>query len=144
MNSALILFWLSVAFIGYVYVGYPLLLWLLTAFLRPPQEKRATVPTVSLLVAAYNEAEVIKAKIRNALALDYPTDRLEIVIASDGSSDRTSQIACAVMESEGRNRVRVLDFREHQGKIATLNQAVPQLHGDIIVFSDASSILASG
>jgi len=135
-----ILFWAALAVTLYVYAGYPVLLWgLRLAFGRPPA-KRAIEPSVSLLVAAYNEAAVVEAKIRNALALDYPADRLEIVIASDGSTDATAEIAERLaVESD---RVHVLAHATNRGKLAVLNDAVPRLGGEIVVFSDASSMLA--
>jgi cellulose synthase/poly-beta-1,6-N-acetylglucosamine synthase-like glycosyltransferase len=136
-------FWVAAALIAYVYFGYPALLFLLSLVVRRPHQKQAFEPKVSLLVAAYNEASIIEAKVRNALALDYAADRLEIVIASDGSSDGTPQIVRRLMEGAGRGRVRLLDFPENRGKITALNQAVRQLQGDIIVFSDASSMLES-
>jgi len=70
--SSLLIFWVSAAVIAYVYIGYPALLWLVARLVRHPQERRPIEPKVSLLVPAYNEAAVIEAKVRNALALDYP------------------------------------------------------------------------
>jgi cellulose synthase/poly-beta-1,6-N-acetylglucosamine synthase-like glycosyltransferase len=92
------------------------------------------LPRVALLIAAYNEAEVIEQRIVNALALDYPRDRLQIVIASDGSQDTTAEICRGYAGC-----VRVLDFPQRRGKAATLNAAVAQLDADIIVFSDANT-----
>ena len=93
-------------------------------------------------MAAYNEGAVIEAKVRNALALDYPAERLEIVIASDGSSDGTAEIVHRSAQNEGRGRVRLIAYPTNRGKIATLNDTVRQVTGEIIVFSDASSMLA--
>jgi cellulose synthase/poly-beta-1,6-N-acetylglucosamine synthase-like glycosyltransferase len=137
------IFWVSAALVIYTYVGYPALLWLLQLLFRRPVRKAATEPSVSLLIAAYNEADVIQAKVRNSLALDYPVDKLEIVIASDGSTDGTSRIVRSLAESEGKGRVQLLEFPVNRGKIHCLNDAVPQLGGEIVVFSDASSMLAS-
>lgn len=141
--AAKIIFWVSAAFVVYAYAGYPVLLWAAQVFYRKPVRKSDYTPSVSLLIAAYNEAAVIAAKVRNSLALDYPADKLEIVIASDGSKDATAQIVRALAESEGQGRVRLLEFPENRGKITVLNEAVPQLHGEIVVFSDASSMLAA-
>jgi cellulose synthase/poly-beta-1,6-N-acetylglucosamine synthase-like glycosyltransferase len=85
---AKLLFWISAGFAFYVYLGYPLLLWALQAVSRPSPSPQRFEPSVSLLVAAYNEAAVIADKIRNSLAIDYPADKLEVVIASDGSTAR--------------------------------------------------------
>jgi cellulose synthase/poly-beta-1,6-N-acetylglucosamine synthase-like glycosyltransferase len=85
---------------------------------------------------------VIADKIHNSLALDYPADRLEIVIATDGCSDSTATIVRQLAQTQAQGRVRLLDFPVNRGKVAVLNDAVPLLTGDIVVFSDASSMLA--
>jgi len=139
---AKLLFWLSAGFVVYVYALYPLLLWGLQAVLPSSPRKGHIEPSVSLLVAAYNEAPIIAEKIRNALALDYPAGKLDIVIASDGSTDSTAEIVRFLAEGEGRGRVRLLSFERNRGKMAVLNDAVPQLSGEIVAFSDASSMLA--
>ena len=94
------LFWISVAFPLYVYSGFPLLLWLLQALVRRAPRKQPIEPSVSLLIAAYNEAAVIAQKIRNSLALDYPAEKLEIVISSDGSEDATAEIVAWLERAE--------------------------------------------
>jgi biofilm PGA synthesis N-glycosyltransferase PgaC len=125
----------------YTYAGYPLLLLALGRVMHRDVKKQAIHPFVSLLVPAYNEAQVIGRKIANSLALDYPPDRLEIVIASDGSTDQTVAVA---ERFAAPGRVRVLVFPENRGKIATLNASVPQLRGEIIVFSDAAAMIEPG
>ena len=137
--AAAILFWACAAFVVYVYAGYPALLAVLARLGRRPAHRAPIQPTVSLLVAAYNEAGVIEQKIRNALALDYPAERLEIAIASDGSSDGTAAIAQKWADGA---RVRVFAYPRNRGKIAVLNDTVPHLTGEILVFSDASSMPA--
>src|SRR5438067_8966223 len=141
--AAKIIFWVSAAFVVYAYAGYPLLLWVVQFFVRRPIRKLYDTRSVSILIAAYNEAGVIAAKVRNSLALDYPADKLEIVIASDGSTDATAQIVRTLITNEGQARVRLLEFAENRGKVTALNDAVSQLRGEIIVFSDASSMLAA-
>ncbi len=138
------LFWISAGTVVYVYFGYPLLLWLLSFFFRTSFQTKSIEPSVSLLVAAYNEAAVIGAKIENALALEYPAEQLEIVVASDGSTDGTAQVVRSFAEGKAAGRVRLLDFPKNRGKVATLNDAVPRLTGEIVAFSDASSMLGSG
>jgi len=140
---AKLLFWISAGFAVYVYVGYPILLWGLQAVLRSAPRPQPVEPSVSLLVAAYNEAAVIADKIRNSLALDYPADKLEVVIASDGSKDATAEIVNSFTGSESGGRVRLLDYEKNRGKMAVLNDAVRELRGDIVAFSDASSMLAA-
>lgn len=137
------LFWISAALVVYVYFGYPALLWLLKSFAPHSSKKEQIEPSVALLVAAHNESDVIAAKIRNALALDYPAAKLEIVIASDGSNDTTAEIVRSVAQAEGAGRVLFLEFPENRGKVATLNDAVSRLTNQIVAFSDASSMLAT-
>jgi hypothetical protein len=136
------LFWISVAFPLYVYIGFPLLLWLLQALVRRAPRRQPIEPSVSLLVAAYNEAAVIADKIRNSLALDYPAAKLEIVVASDGSEDATAEIVRS-FEAESGGRVRLLNYPQNRGKMAVLNDAIRELRGDIVAFSDATSMLAA-
>lgn len=140
---ARLLFWISVGFAVYVYVGYPLLLWVLQAVVRASPLQKHFEPSVSLLVAAYNEAAVIADKIRNSLVLDYPIDKLEIVIASDGSKDATVEIVRSFADAEVGGRIHLLNYEQHRGKMAVLNEAVRELRGEIVVFSDASSMLAA-
>ena len=135
-------FWTSLFLAFYVYAGYPLVLAVLRKIAKRPVAKRPVEPSVSLLVAAYNEADVIEAKIRNALALDYPAEQLEIAIACDGPTDATTAIAQRVASEIGQGRVRELAYPKNRGKLFALNDTIPELNGDIVAFSDASSMLA--
>ena len=135
-----IAFWSSAFVIVYAYVGYPLVLLFLRIFIHRPVRKGPIEPYVTLVVPAYNESRVIEAKIRNATSLDYPANKLEVLIASDGSSDATVEVARKL--SDG-SRIRVLAFPQNRGKISVLNDAVREARGEIIVFSDASAILKS-
>jgi cellulose synthase/poly-beta-1,6-N-acetylglucosamine synthase-like glycosyltransferase len=130
-------FWIAAAAVVYVYAGYPLLLTALSFLFRRPPRKAPVEPFVSILVAAYNEADVIGDKVRNALDLDYPADKLEIAIASDGSGDATSQI----VRSLAHPQVRLFDYPVNRGKITALNETVPHLKGEILALTDASSML---
>jgi cellulose synthase/poly-beta-1,6-N-acetylglucosamine synthase-like glycosyltransferase len=131
-------FWLAAAVPAYAYLGYPVVLAVLAAVIRKPVRRAPIHPMVSLLIPAYREAAVIEEKIRNSLALDYPPDRLEIVVACDGSPDETPALAKQLANGA---RVRVLDYPENRGKIEVLNASVPELRGEIIVFSDAAAFL---
>jgi glycosyltransferase involved in cell wall biosynthesis len=133
------IFWFCVLGVLYVYAGYPVVLAAVAGIVRGRTQKAPLEPTVSVLVPAYNEAAVIEAKIRNVLAQDYPADLLELVVASDGSTDRTGAIARTL---EDGARLRVFDFPQNRGKISVLNDVVPQLRGEIVAFSDAASMLA--
>jgi len=130
------LFWLSAALIVYTHLGYPLALRLLLALRRRPTLEPGVweeLPRVSLIVAAYDEEKVIEAKVANALALDYPLERLELIVASDGSSDATVERARAA----GADLV--LDL-PRGGKLAAQNAAAEQASGEILAFSDANSV----
>jgi cellulose synthase/poly-beta-1,6-N-acetylglucosamine synthase-like glycosyltransferase len=130
-----LLFWGCVAYVLYAYAGFPLLT-ILRGRLRPRPYRHAEIePSVSLLVAAYNEVGVIEDRIRNALELDYPPERLEIVVASDGSDDGTNEI----VRRYANGRVRLLELGR-VGKAAALNAAVDAASGEVLVFSDANSI----
>jgi cellulose synthase/poly-beta-1,6-N-acetylglucosamine synthase-like glycosyltransferase len=130
-------FLLSLITLVYIYVGYPLLVWALARCFGREPERRDLAPSVSLLVPAYNEEAHIEAKLGNTLSLDYPKDRLEIVVASDGSTDRTN----AIVSQFKRQGVRLLVMRDHIGKSAMLTRTVPFLRGELVAFSDASSEL---
>jgi len=132
-----LIFWMAVWVPLYAFLGYPLVLAALRLAIRREVRKAPVHPFVSLLIPAYNEARTIARKIENSLALDYPVDRIEIVVVSDGSSDGTVDIA------RSAGGVRVLALPKNRGKVSALNAAVPQLRGEIIVFSDASGILAA-
>jgi cellulose synthase/poly-beta-1,6-N-acetylglucosamine synthase-like glycosyltransferase len=131
------LFWLSVFGAFYAFVGYPLTIGLLARVSPKPVKKDGIAPKVSVIICVYNEEAVMREKIENSLVLDYPKDRLEIIVASDCSTDRTDQI---VSEYEERS-VRLLTLPERKGKTAAQNLAVTRAEGEIIVFSDASILL---
>ena len=132
-----IAFWASVALLVHTHVAYPLSLWLLArARRRPtPRPEPREPPSVSLIVAAHDEQDVIERKVRNARALEYPRDRLEVIVASDGSADRTVEIAT----SAGADLV--LDLPRH-GKVEAQNAAVERARGEVLAFSDANSFWA--
>ncbi|MDX6445356.1 MAG: hypothetical protein QOH71_2430 [Blastocatellia bacterium] len=134
--TAEIIFWLSAAALFYTYAGYPLLLALYSA-LQPRRVRRGEVElTVSIIITAYNEERDLPAKIENTLALDYPRDLLEIIVASDCSTDRTDAIA----REFAKVGVRLHRQSLRLGKTAAQNAAVEQAHGEIVLFSDATSL----
>jgi len=134
-TACAVIFWVSLVGILYTYVGYAILITLLVRWRARPVKKGDITPTVTLLVAAYNEEACIGRKIENTLALDYPPDKLELLIVTDGSTDGTTAI---VSSYAGRN-VRLLHQPERQGKVGALLRGFPQARGEIIVFSDANS-----
>ena len=137
MNLVAFLFWLSAGVLIYVFVGFPLILILRGLLLPRPYKQDDITPSVSLIIAAYNEAGVIEEKLKNTLSLDYPPDRLEIIVASDGSTDGTDEIVKRYAE----RGVRLLAL-PRGGKIPALNTASSQAKGEILVFSDANSMYA--
>lgn len=135
-----LLFWLSGGLVAYTYAGFPLLV-LARAHLRPrPHGSAAITPPVSVVIAARNEAAVIGEKVANVLACDYPADRLQLVVASDGSEDATAAVVASA--AGGDARVTALDL-PRVGKDGALNAAVQVATGEVLVFTDANSMLAA-
>jgi biofilm PGA synthesis N-glycosyltransferase PgaC len=127
------LFWLSTLLVLYAYAGYPLAVWGLARWRGRRPAKAPITPSVTVVITAHNEARVIRDKIENTLALDYPADRLEILVGSDGSTDGTDEI---VAEYAARG-VRLHRQLARGGKAALLAALVPQASGEIVVLSDA-------
>jgi glycosyltransferase involved in cell wall biosynthesis len=132
------LFWTAAALVIYVYAGYPLFLLFVRALTGARRTQLAAdhAPPITLIISAYNEAEIIGEKIANSLSLGYPADRLEILVVSDCSSDGTDEIVTAVKDP----RVRLLRMAERGGKTLGLNAAVTAARGEILVFSDANAM----
>jgi lipopolysaccharide/colanic/teichoic acid biosynthesis glycosyltransferase/cellulose synthase/poly-beta-1,6-N-acetylglucosamine synthase-like glycosyltransferase len=151
--AALVL--LSVALVVYHYAFYPVVLQVIARRGRrgldevPVRcwsitESDPSLPTVAILTPAYNEARVIADKVRNVAALDYPADRLRLVIVCDGCTDATAEIArAASLEPECRHlRVDIIEFASNEGKVARINGSVPLVASDIICLSDASALIS--
>jgi len=132
-----ILFWLSTCLVVYTYFGYPFVLWALTTLRSRNILKQEIFPRVSIIIAARNEVDKIRQKIEHTLALDYPDQRLEILVASDASDDGTDEI---VREYAGRG-VRLVRAPERKGKEHAQGLAVVAAKGEILVFTDAATIL---
>jgi len=152
------LFWLIVFLTLYTYFGYPLFLTLLSRFKQWKPEKKTPLfqsnqsfsqmsqsihlrrlnwPRISLFIPAFNEEKVIRQKIENSLELDYPVDKFEIVIASDGSLDLTNEM----IESYSDSEIYFYDYATREGKTSVINKTIPKLTGEIVVMSDASAML---
>lgn len=129
------IYWAIVAVIFYTYVGYSLTILLLAQFIRRPIRTAAIEPRVTYLITAYNEEKNLRAKLEQVLSLDYPHDKLEIIVASDGSTDRTDDIA---REFVNRN-VRLVRVEGRVGKTETQNRAVREATGEVVIFSDATT-----
>ncbi|MCS6288435.1 MAG: glycosyltransferase family 2 protein [Nitrospira sp.] len=133
------IFWGALVFVAYAYAGYPLALLVLSGFRNRPVLIGDIQPRVSFVITAYNEEARIKEKIENSLQQQYPRERLEIVVASDCSSDRTDDI----VRSYAALGVRLVRAQERRGKEAAQKLAVSQTNGEILVFSDVATTLPS-
>jgi glycosyltransferase involved in cell wall biosynthesis len=138
MVVAVITFLVCTTLIAYTFAIFPLILWARAKWFPRAVLKADILPRVSVVIAAHNEAENIRQRIENIFALDYPSERLSVLIASDGSDDGTNEI---VAEYENAN-LRLIEL-PRVGKIAALNAAVAQATGEIVVFSDANTLCAS-
>jgi cellulose synthase/poly-beta-1,6-N-acetylglucosamine synthase-like glycosyltransferase len=133
-TGVVLVFWGSLALIGYTYAGYPVLAWA-RARVRPYLGRREPIePTVTIVVVAHNEEACIEARIQNLLALDYPAEKRQILVGSDGSTDETVARARRFGHDDG---VWVVAFRHWRGKAAVLNQLVRRARGEIVLFADA-------
>ena len=138
-EMAQVVFLISLIACIYVYVGYPVLLFVL-ARLRPrPVRRESITPSLTMIIAAFNEEDFTEAKIRDALANGYPSDRLEIIVASDGSTDGTVDLVRRVNHPS----VRALAL-SRLGKLQALSAAAEVANGEVLVFSDADTLLAPG
>jgi hypothetical protein len=136
---AAIVLWTALGVVVYVYVGYPLLLFLIAQVASRAVKKEPITPSVTMIIAAYNEEDAIAAKIDNSLALDYPAGLLEILVVSDGSTDRTNEIVAR--DYAGRATLLALP---RAGKTSGQNHAAAAATGEILVFSDATTMYDRG
>jgi cellulose synthase/poly-beta-1,6-N-acetylglucosamine synthase-like glycosyltransferase len=136
LTIAHLLFWSAALVFFYVYIGYPLLVYLVSRIWPKRLDRELFEPTVSFIITAYNEELDLRAKLENTLSLDYPADKLEIIVASDCSTDKTDEIA-GEFASRG---VRLVRQEERKGKTSAQNLAVEHANGEIILFSDATTI----
>jgi cellulose synthase/poly-beta-1,6-N-acetylglucosamine synthase-like glycosyltransferase len=139
VGVARVVFWLAALLLVYVYAGYPLLLALIGLFVRSRRPEPGYCPQISVLIAAYNEEEAIARKIEQTLALEYPADKLEILVLSDCSTDRTDEIVSTFPDK----RVRLVRMAERKGKTHAQNQGIKEATGEVIVFSDATAVYQS-
>ena len=137
----IVLFWISLALLAYTYAGYFVLLTVISPLVRrwrrQPLPDSAHAPRVTLVVSLHNEEKHIARRIDNFEALDYPADKLDLMLGDDCSTDRTREI---IRERMARNpRIKFFPFDTHQGKTAVINTLVPQAAGDVIAFTDANT-----
>ena len=157
MTKVKYIFWLAAALVGYSYLGYPAWLWLRSRWSPrpvrrssgrssgPSSSQGSVVPAVSAVMVVRNEEAVIAGKLENLLTLDYPPEKLDVVIVSDGSSDRTSAILADYgHDSAAASRVRTVTKPVSQGKAAGLNDAIRLATGEVLLFTDARQQIESG
>jgi cellulose synthase/poly-beta-1,6-N-acetylglucosamine synthase-like glycosyltransferase len=133
----LTIYFLTIFLCFCTYALYPLTIWILNLFISFKVKKREIAPIVSIVIPAYNEAKDIERKINNTLVLDYPKEKMEILVGSDGSTDKTAEI---VRKFINRN-VQLIEFGENRGKTAVQNDLVNRSRGEILIFTDAASFL---
>jgi biofilm PGA synthesis N-glycosyltransferase PgaC len=136
------LFWIAAALAGYSYAGYPAWLWLRSRWSPRPVRRGSYLPTVSAVMVVRNEEDVIARKLENLLALEYPADKFEIAVISDGSTDRTAAILSDYAgDSRSLARVHFQVKSSSQGKAAGLNDAIGIASGEVLLFTDARQYL---
>src|SRR5262245_52207669 len=133
-------FWVCFGLVFYAYVGYPIVIRCLAAVAgrraTPSSPESDDLPTLSLLVAAHNESSIIAERIENALAMDYPREKLEIAVATDGCTDSTAEVVRGFAD----RGVRLLEYPVRRGKANVLNVSIPQLTGEVVILSDANTL----
>ncbi len=132
-----IIFWSTLSLIISTYFLYPFILFVISKVKPFYVHKKDIYPSVSVVISAFNEEKHIEQKIENTLNLDYPKENLEIIIASDGSTDKTCEIAGRYKEKG----IKLLDFRTNRGKVIIQNESVEHASGEIILFMDAASLV---
>lgn len=131
-------FWILISLTLYCYFGYPLLLWLMARLRSNPVQKGSYEPKISVVLSVWNEEDVIKEKLQNLLSLDYPREKMEILIGSDGSTDETTRIIRGFNDP----RIHLIERPRRQGKMATINELVQAARNETIVFCDARQTFA--
>lgn len=138
MTTVELLFIIAMFLSVYSYAVFPVLLSILGKVFRRPWNRGDCAPVVTIIISAYNEEKDIEEKVRNTLQLDYPEEKLEIIVSSDGSTDRTDEIVEGIKDK----RLILRAFTGRLGKTACLNKVIPKSRGEIVVFTDANSMFA--
>lgn len=143
MIIPIVFFTIAVFVIFYGMIGYPITLVILDKLLKPGMIKKNTdyEPTVTYMVVAHNEEKVIEDKLKNALEIDYPVDKLEILVTSDNSTDRTNSIVEDFIKKYPSRHIRLYVTKEHKGKTNAQNEAQKSVNSEILVMTDANSFV---
>ena len=143
MSFVLVGYWAAVLLLAAVWVLYPLMLWLLVKIRRPAVEANVGLyhPTVSVVIAAHNEAGNLAERIENIYAMEYPADRLQVVIASDGSTDSTRELIADLRQKF--EKLTLVDVFPQGGRANAHNKAIPHCTGDVLLFTDAETVFAA-
>lgn len=144
MNAVLlqVVFWLSLLYLIYIYAGYPVILAILSVsskkVVKNEKQTDDILPLITIFIAVHNESSVIQEKLENALSLDYPSELLEIIVASDGSNDGTNEILSKYQDKG----IEIFINNENHGKNSVINQYAPFSKGHILIFTDANAIFS--
>ena len=146
MLTLKVIFWVCVAVVFYTYLGYGMLLWLIISIKRLVRGKQSPtpmptddeLPTMTLMICAYNEQDVVKEKMQNTRALDYPKDKFRVMWVTDGSNDRTNELLKEYPE------VDIVFSPERRGKTAALKHGLRELKTQYVAFTDANTLINSG
>lgn len=130
----IVAFWVLIGLVAFAYLGYPLLLALLARLVRREARAGGATPSITLLVPAYNEEHAIGAKLESCLALDYPKDKLQVVVLSDGSTDGTNEVVAGYAD----RGIELMAFESNRGKLAVLGDGLAAARGELVAFSDAA------
>ncbi|HLI33433.1 MAG TPA: glycosyltransferase family 2 protein [Terriglobia bacterium] len=131
------IFWFSFALAVYAYMGYPFLMYLRSRWRPRPVRSAPILPSVSIVMAVRNEALTLPDKLKNLASLDYPRDRFEVIVVSDGSTDATNEI----LENAACASMRLLLLEQHEGKASALNRGMEAARWEIVVFTDARQLI---
>jgi len=133
----IIIYWIAFFSIIAVYIGYPITIFIISKVYRVHINKGDITPMLSVIISAHNEENVIEKKINNTLGIDYPKEKFEVIVVSDGSTDMTNDIL-----SRYSKRIKTVEIAENRGKTNAINQAMEVASGEIVVFTDANVRLA--
>lgn len=134
-----LLFWMLFLIVFYIYIGYPLILTIITTFYKRKRINSEFIPAITILIPAYNESAVIEQTIMNKIKQDYPLEKIQIIVISDESDDGTDEIVTKLAQIYPEN-LKLLRQAPRRGKTAAVNLAVKEATGEILIFSDANSL----